>query len=106
VTVAREKRRKHLLLPHQKPAERFPRLQGICAEHLLYTRLNRTLPAAKHVLTRRIPRYATARAAAPWIQRALLNLNVWPLWREPSPHAGFKEPSHSADHHRAASEAT
>src|SRR6266567_4220851 len=33
----------------QEPAERFPRLQGICAEHLLYPRPNRTLPTVKHV---------------------------------------------------------
>ena len=33
----------------QEPAERSPRLQGICAEQLLYTRLDRALPTGKHV---------------------------------------------------------
>src|SRR5438132_2531723 len=48
---APEKRRKHFPLPHSKTGRAFSTLEGICAEHLLYTRLNRTLPRASMFLT-------------------------------------------------------
>jgi hypothetical protein len=47
----------------QEAAERCPRLQGICAEQLLYTGLNETLATIKHVLNDR--EYLVAQQLAP-----------------------------------------